>query len=635
MMRDLVSENKHLTKWYVIGAITWTCLLAVSLYWNYSNEQQKTTTSALIEASSHFNKDKAFRFWGASHGGIYVPADERTPPNPRLSHIPERDVITPSGKKLTLMNPAYMIRMMMHEYEELYGVKGKITTFPDKLFYEGNMPDDWELAALRSFQQGEKEAKEIADIKGVPHMRLMRPLYIKQDCLKCHGDQGYKVGDLRGAVGVSVSMQPYIEAEQEVMKAQFFTYFLIWMSGLLAMGYFFTRAKAQAQELFNLEQQFNQAQKMEAIGTLVGGIAHDFNNMLAGMTGNLYLAKKNVQDRPNVVHKLTKVEQLSFRAAEMIQQLLTFARKGQISIKTFPLTPFINEALKLCSSTLPENIEFHQSICRDPLSIDGDGTQIHQALMNLINNARDAVDSVDNPRITIRLEAFYPDDAFVNHHTYFTTGAYAHLSVEDNGCGIPEDKIEHLFEPFFTTKEVGKGTGLGLAMVFGATKSHGGFVEVDSIEGEGSTFHVYLPLVEAEDIASESPSEKEVIQGYGELILLVDDEKNILETGKEVLEAMGYQVLSAPDGMKAIEIFTANQDRISLIIMDLVMPRLGGAEAIERIREICPDIKVIFSSGYDKEATLPDKIYSSETVTLSKPYKIEELSKAIRNQLDS
>ncbi len=234
-------------------------------------------------------------------------------------------------------------------------------------------------------------------------------------------------------------------------------------------------------EQISLEQRLLQAQKMEAIGTLVGGIAHDFNNMLAGITGNLYLAQTRTKDMPDVLDKLNSVEKLSFRAAAMIQQLLTFARKGQVDMKLLPLIPFIKETLKFMRLSIAENIDIHQHICSDAIQIKGDTTQLHQILMNLLTNARDALEEVENPQINISIEIFKPNERFMEEHPYFDVIAYAHLSVEDNGCGIPKAQLKHLFEPFFTTKEQGKGTGLGLAMVFGAIKTHHGFVEVESI----------------------------------------------------------------------------------------------------------------------------------------------------------
>jgi len=356
--------------------------------------------------------------------------------------------------------------------------------------------------------------------------------------------------------------------------------------------------------------------------------------MLAGMTGNLYLAKKKVQENPDVLQNLDNIEKLSFRAADMIKQLLAFARKDIIKIKPLPFTSFIKETLKFLRSSVPEDIEIHQDICTDPLIIKGDATQLHQVLLNLINNARDALEGVKEARISIRLEVFQPDEIFVEHHKYFGVGQYAHLSVEDNGCGVPEQQIEHLFEPFFTTKEQGKGTGLGLAMVFGAVKSHEGYVEVESIKGKGSTFHIYMPLLEKKVAVSESSQEDEVFQGEGELILIADDEQYVRETTSEVLESMGYRVLLAKDGLEAIEVFKAHQDEVDLAILDVVMPHLGGVELAQRIREVQPDLPIIFATGYDKEHVLGSGEQTPNSEMITKPFQFDILSRIIKDQLD-
>ena len=392
-----------------------------------------------------------------------------------------------------------------------------------------------------------------------------------------------------------------------------------------------TWRKQAEEDLAKSQEQFYQAQKMEAIGTLVGGIAHDFNNMLAGITGNLYLAKKGVQGNQNVIQKLENVENLSFRAADMIHQLLTYARKDKVKMKTLPLTPFVKETLKFLRASVPENIQMKQDICSDSLQIKGDGTQLHQVLMNLVNNSCDALEGVEAPCITIRLEAFQADELFVEKHDYFEAGVYAHISVEDNGCGIADKNLENLFEPFFTTKEIGKGTGLGLAMVFGAVKTHHGFIEVESIEGSGSTFHIYLPVAEAEGVMPAAQQQWEPVHGHGEIILLVDDEVHILETGKEVLSSLGYQVLTAADGKQAVELFKAHAEEIDLCILDVVMPVMSGDKAARAIRQVKPLVKIIFASGYDRSSQTD---MGDETL-FSKPFSIVELSQLIRQKLES
>jgi len=273
----------------------------------------------------------------------------------------------------------------------------------------------------------------------------------------------------------------------------------------------------------------------------------------------------------------------------------------------------------------------------DLLQINGDATQLHQLLLNLVNNARDALSDIDEkPCINIKLNMITLDNSNIGKYSDFKAGRYAHLSVEDNGCGIPENQIEHLFEPFYTTKSEGKGTGLGLAMVFGSVKIHQGYIEVESVKGAGSTFHVYLPLQEHDDLSSLPAQPKLAIEkGDGELVLLVDDQEDILKTSEDVLDSLGYRTLRASNGLEAIDTFIDNQNDISLIIIDIVMPELGGVEAVEKIREINPDIKVIFSTGYDKDESLSKTLLLDKAILLAKPYSISELAKSIRTQLDS
>jgi len=265
--------------------------------------------------------------------------------------------------------------------------------------------------------------------------------------------------------------------------------------------------------------------------------------------------------------------------------------------------------------------------------INPDAAQLHQVLMHLIHNARDAVEEVDDPYIGIRLESFHTDNAFIESHPYFKDDFYAHLSVEDNGCGIFEDQIKHLFEPFFTTKEQGKGTGLGLSMVYGAIKTHHGFVEVDSLEGKGSTFHIYLPLLEAEYTAPEPAQKQEFTGGRGELILLADDENMVRSTMAEVLESMGYRVLQAKDGQEAIEIFKAHQQEIMLALLDVIMPKLGGIQLAGQIRALSPELPVIFLTGYDKEYVLDGDEQIQYCKILTKPVNFDLLGHSIRQML--
>ncbi|TLS69013.1 PAS domain S-box protein [Mariprofundus erugo] len=387
-------------------------------------------------------------------------------------------------------------------------------------------------------------------------------------------------------------------------------------------------------EYRRLEEQFLQAQKMEAIGTLVGGIAHDFNNMLAAIQGNLYLARIRLHkgDNSNADERIASVERLATSAAEMIRQLLTFARKDQVSMKPIPLNAFIKEGLKLVQSAIPENISLLREFSAEQMLVNGDATQLQQVLMNLLNNARDAVEHCDQPEIAIGLSRVVPDPDFLHRHPEITAAELAHLSVRDNGVGIPPELIDKVVEPFFTTKHIGKGTGLGLAMVYGAVQTHLGVLEIDSVPGQGTTMHVYLPVLQ--DSASHGKDEvAEVLAGNGELILLVDDEVEMRDTIGEVLRDFGYRVIEAANGMEALQCYNTHIAEIALVISDVVMPVMGGVDLMQSIRKQDTDVPLILLTGYDFADRRGEIAAIDGCRLIAKPVAIAELSQAVHRML--
>ncbi|NWF39741.1 response regulator [Mariprofundus sp. NF] len=380
-----------------------------------------------------------------------------------------------------------------------------------------------------------------------------------------------------------------------------------------------------------LEQQFYQAQKMEAVGTLVGGIAHDFNNSLAAITGNIFLIKDEIEDRPEIVSQLEGIENLAFSAAEMIQQLLAFSRRGTITMQPIGLNGYLKEIGKLHKSSTPEHINFILDISREPMTISGDIHLLHQVILNMINNARDAVAETSEPEICLKLEKISVTDAFRKQHPDADAPVYACVSIRDNGCGISREDREKIFEPFFTTKEVGKGTGLGLSMALGAVQSHGGFISTE-LDGE-TLFNVYLPLTDQSGSKIAFEKESTLISGHGETILLVDDDLGLLTTGREILKRLNYQVVTAADGAMAVELYKSYRERIDLIIIDAVMPKLGGSDALFEIRKINPDVKALFISGYDKIDRAAGNSNSETEIQLSKPFEISTFSRLIHERL--
>ncbi len=378
-----------------------------------------------------------------------------------------------------------------------------------------------------------------------------------------------------------------------------------------------------------MEDQFLQAQKMEAIGTLVGGIAHDFNNMLGAMQGNVYLARRKLEDQPEVEDRLDTIEQLGMRSAKMVKQLLTFARKDRMKMISFSLNAFIREGFNLGRAAIPENVELVFESCPEDMTIHGDATQLQQALMNLLNNARDAVAHVSQPRILCKLKPYTATADFLTAHPELKGEAFAVLTVRDNGDGIKKANLQKVFEPFFTTKGVGEGTGLGLAMVYGTVQSHGGALEVESKLGVGTAFHIYLPLTdEGRDTFQEK--EKAVVQGRGETILIVDDEASMRSATSGVLESLGYKVLSAGDGEEALEIFRAHQKDIRLVLTDIVMPKMGGVDLARSIRLLVKKMPIIFVTGYDKDQAMSAEDRIEQSSIIMKPCPPAELSQCIR-----
>ncbi|MDX8398208.1 MAG: PAS domain S-box protein [Mariprofundaceae bacterium] len=383
-----------------------------------------------------------------------------------------------------------------------------------------------------------------------------------------------------------------------------------------------------------LEEQLRQSQKMEAIGTLVGGIAHDFNNMLAGIVGNLYLAKKRTINLPKVTEKLDRIDLLSKEAAKMISQMLTFARKGIVQMAPLSLNTSLTAILDAVGNvTLPANIEFEFDMGNDALVIEADETQLQQVMINLLSNARDAVQGQKNARVQISLKPYHANEQFLIKHHLKGASHFAHLSITDNGHGIAEKDLKHVFEPFYTTKGVGEGTGLGLAMVYGSVQTHGGVIEIESTLATGTNIHIYFPLVEAETEIVGLASEK-FLPGKGETILVVDDNEEVREITTEMLEDNGYQTHQSCDGFDTLKLFETHFNEIDLVILDIIMPGMSGGEAAKEIRKIRPDMPILFMTGYDKEHVFSEQGKLDRCEVITKPFQFETLSRALRDMLD-
>ncbi|RLB22610.1 MAG: hypothetical protein DRG71_06915 [Deltaproteobacteria bacterium] len=388
-------------------------------------------------------------------------------------------------------------------------------------------------------------------------------------------------------------------------------------------------------EIKKLEKQVLQAQKMEAIGTLAGGVAHDFNNILQaifGYTQILLLSKSS--DDPDV-QNLKEIERAAKRASELTQQLLAFSRKVKSELKPVNLNQEVVQVEKLLRRTIPKMIDIELHLADDLMVINADPAQLEQVMMNLCLNARDAMP--EGGKIIIETENVMLDKEYCKQHLGSKVGSYVLLSLSDTGHGMDKETLEHIFEPFFTTKEVGKGTGLVLAMVYGIVKSHGGYITCYSEPGQGTTFKIYLPVIEEEpqEWVSPKPEDTELFKGKGQTVLLVDDEETLRDLGTRILEEFGYKTIVAPNGESALEIYQANRDRIDLVILDLIMPGMGGRQCLKKILEINPEANVIIASGYAVNGKTKEALEAGAKGFVSKPYEVRQFLKTVHCALTS
>ncbi|MDY6953687.1 MAG: response regulator, partial [Thermodesulfobacteriota bacterium] len=391
----------------------------------------------------------------------------------------------------------------------------------------------------------------------------------------------------------------------------------------------FIQVMEDVTEQRRLEAQLQQAQKMKSIGTLAGGIAHDFNNLLMGIQGNVSLMLMHLDSTHPHYERLRRIDRQVESGARLTAHLLGYARKGRYEIRPLDLGQLVEETVETFGRTR-KDISIHRSFARDLHIIEADRGQIEQVLLNVFINAGDAMP--DGGQLTLRVVNTGHLD--MGGRLYEPKpGQYVLLTVSDTGTGMDEKTQARIFEPFFTTKEMGRGTGLGMASAYGIIKGHGGYIDVHSRPGEGTTFNIYLPA-SLKGVGHDARPIKMPPTG-SETVLLVDDEEQIRGVGQEMLEAMGYGVLLARDGREAIELYRHKQDEIDIVLLDIVMPNMGGGETYDKLKEIDPAVKVLLFSGYSIDVKATEILDRGCDGFIQKPFRAKELSAKLREILDA
>ena len=380
------------------------------------------------------------------------------------------------------------------------------------------------------------------------------------------------------------------------------------------------------------EQHLRQAQKMDVVGQLAGGVAHDFNNMLSGILGFAELLKLKIKEDDASSKYIDKIIETANRSSELTRKLLAFARKGKTVSTPIDIHNSIKEAVAILERSIDKRIKIEVNLDADQSTIIGDPSLLQNAFLNLGINARDAMP--DGGTLAYSTSVVKLDEDFCRENLIAAeSGSFIEVIVSDTGIGMNKDVMEKIFEPFFTTKEVGKGTGLGLAAVYGTIKEHRGIIKVFSELNVGTIFKIYIPL-EKSAVQKQESETPEIITGNGK-ILFVDDESIIRNVGFSQLTNLGYEVILAEDGMQALEIFKQQYREISAVILDMIMPRLNGKDTFLKMREINPNVKVIFSSGFSHDGRVNDLLKMGAIAFLQKPYRIYDLSKILADTIKS
>jgi signal transduction histidine kinase/CheY-like chemotaxis protein len=513
--------------------------------------------------------------------------------------------------------------------------------------------DDFEREALVSLRQRpEQPFYRFEEFEGRPSLRYAVAERVQDRSFARHDNQRENpqpdghVGDARGVLEFIRPLDLEVAQGQVARQRSLFVTLAMAGLGLAGLGLTFlrlqrtaaslsisdaTRKKAE-EALAQRDAQLRQSQKLEAVGSLAGGIAHEFNNMLQAIRGYTEYGMEGLSADDPRYQDLEQVIKAADRAATLTRELLGFSRRQVLERVNLDPHRVVTDLIKMLRPVIGEHIDLQVSQSTYAGALHADPGQLQQMLLNLCINARDAMP--DGGRLTLKTERADLSEQYCQFHPAAKPGAYLILSVADTGCGMLPEVKERIFEPFYTTKGVGKGTGLGLAMVYGCVQQHEGMINVYSEPGTGTTFKIYLPLAARIDAMAEELRRDRAVGG-SETILVAEDEPMVRDLAIRILTGAGYSVLVAKDGVEAVEIFEANADDVSLALLDAVMPKLTGHQAYERIKLMNPGLPVVFCSGYDPETGQGGLLLNEGVPIVQKPFDPDVLLRTVREVLDA